>query len=124
MLLLAATTVPLQGLPNFLVYLLPRLKSLRTFKGRERIVNEIVSRLSHLTSGGREPRVSSSSEAADFTPQSEIFLEMEAIDALVEESETQDSCEDLPTLIKDLEIDINELDGKNSIPQHNLDDTK
>ncbi len=117
LLLLAALTVPLQGLPNFLVYLLPRLKKLRTPQGRERIAHEIASRLSRLTSGGKEPGASSGhSEVVDFTPQSELFPEIEAIDALVEESDNQDSCEDLPTLIKDLETDINELEGKSSSP--------
>ncbi len=118
LLLLAALTVPLQGLPNFLVYLLPRLKTLRTPQGRERIVHEIASRLSRLTSGGKEPGASSGhSDVVDFTPQSELlYPEIEAIDALVEGSDNQDSCEDLPTLIKDLGTDMNELEAKSSSP--------
>jgi hypothetical protein len=53
----------------------------------------------------------------DFTPQSELlYPEIEAIDALVEGSDNQDSCEDLPTLIKDLGTDMNELEAKSSSP--------
>lgn len=84
------------------------------------MVNEIASRLSRLTpSGGRDQGISGHSEVVDFTPQSEG---MEAIDALVEESENQDSFEDLPTLIKDLETDMNELDAEKAA-SNDIEDT-
>ncbi|GAX15407.1 hypothetical protein FisN_8Lh297 [Fistulifera solaris] len=119
LLLLAALTVPLQGLPNFLVYLLPRLKKLRTSQGRERITQKIASRMSRLTS----PSVVLYCAPAYTTPQSELLPEIEAIDALVEESDNQDGCEDLPTLIKDLEMDINELEAKSSSSPNRIEQT-
>ena len=87
------------------------------------MVNQIVSRLSRLTPSGRDHAVSGNSEVVDFTPEAELFPQMEAIDALVEESENQDSCEDLATLIKDLETDMNELDAEKATAQHAIEDT-